>query len=366
MAENSSLPALLPELLANIIVAANGTNETEDVNATALTKHELKIVEICTEGWYPPNHMLFQLGNMGLLAAFMLPTNSKYGALFLHSFLVLGFLFFCTWAWVVLCAPDIFSWNFAFLLINAVHMFSILYRLRPVKFSPELEEIYESIFQPLKFPRHLFKKLTSSEYATLLNLNPGASYAAAEMTKTDRLALLISGNVKVISQNQVLHHIRPKEFFDSPEFESTRTGEEKFQVSIVAVSHCRYIYWKREALHDLYVKEQYLAQIMSTIIGRDIANKLYALNDKLKRRGSRMDIRLPSVTSIMSANELRASFIRHLNSPSLFSQCPESVMTMGVTQEDDSVFEDAIDEKTVFCPNGQTNTMAKEADEEMT
>lgn len=36
--------------------------------------------------------------------------------------------------------------------------------------------------------------------------------------------------MKVYSQQNLLHHIQEMEFIDSPEFESSVTGEEKFQV----------------------------------------------------------------------------------------------------------------------------------------
>lgn len=58
------------------------------------------------------------------------------------------------WAWAVICAPDIFSWNFSFMVINSVQMLFILYRVRPIKFTPELEDVYNSMFKPLKVSRY--------------------------------------------------------------------------------------------------------------------------------------------------------------------------------------------------------------------
>ncbi|KAK0047285.1 blood vessel epicardial substance-B, partial [Biomphalaria pfeifferi] len=51
-------------------------------------------------------------------------------------------------------------------------------------------------------------------------------------------------------------------------------------VSIVAAGLCRYIFWPRQSVEYLLIKEPYLACIMKTLIGRDITNKLYALNEK--------------------------------------------------------------------------------------
>ena len=64
-----------------------------------------------------------------------------------------GFVLMSVWAWVILCAPDFFSWNFTFLLLNAIQMLLLLYRIRPIKFCAELEELYRDVFQPLKVSR---------------------------------------------------------------------------------------------------------------------------------------------------------------------------------------------------------------------
>lgn len=59
-------------------------------------------------------------------------------------------MLFSAWAWNIICAPDVFTWNFAFMLMNMAQVFHILYQLRPVKFDPELEEAYHALFEPFK------------------------------------------------------------------------------------------------------------------------------------------------------------------------------------------------------------------------
>lgn len=62
---------------------------------------------------------------------------------------VLGFLLYSTWAWNIICAPDVFSWNFTFMLLNMGQTLYIIYQMRPVKVNRELEAMYEALFQPL-------------------------------------------------------------------------------------------------------------------------------------------------------------------------------------------------------------------------
>ncbi|XP_064617533.1 popeye domain-containing protein 3-like isoform X3 [Liolophura sinensis] len=246
----------------------------------------------------PANHIIYHLANLAICVGLFAPSGT-YGVLFLHTLFMFGFLLMSVWAWMILCAPDVFSWNFAFMVINGIQMLFITYRIRRIKFCEELEEVYDSLFAPLRVSRAMYKKLTSPEHCTLMTLHPGESYATQSITKTDKLGLLVSGVINVYSSQTFLHHIYERQFIDSPEFESSVTGEEKYGVSIIGATSCRYIFWPRQALEYLLIKEPYLANLMNIIIGRDIATKLYALNDKAGsyQGGGRVDIRLPSLSS---------------------------------------------------------------------
>lgn len=299
-----SSPAIQAALLHNNgpVISGNSSGiakQASDANGTGMTSFGFNApfsVAGCSS-WQPVNHVLFQLANAALGIGLMAP-DGTYGVLFLHSTFLLGFLLLSAWSWVILCAPDFFSWNFAFMVMNGIQILLITYQIRPVKFCDELEEVYVSVFQPLRVPRGIFKKLTNAEYCTLMTLYQGECYATQSITKTDKLGLLISGMLSVYSSRNFLHHIYQGQFIDTPEFESSVSGEEKYQVSIVADTTCRYIFWSRHSLEYLMIKEPYLAAVLSLIFGRDITNKLYALNEKvLTPRGSRMDIRLPSISS---------------------------------------------------------------------
>ncbi|OWF52517.1 popeye domain-containing protein 3-like [Mizuhopecten yessoensis] len=260
--------------------------------------------------WSSSNHFLFQVANVVILIGLCSP-DRKNGVLFMHSSFVLGFLLLSIWSWVILCAPDFFSWNFAFMVINAFQALFIMYNIRPVKFCVELEEIYVRLFQPLKIPRSLFKKLTCADFCTLTTLHEGEAYCSQAISKTDRLGLLISGRMNVYHHHNILHQIQEMEFIDSPEFESGVSGDEKYQVSIYAVATCRYIFWPRQSLEYLLIKEPYLANVINAMLGRDITTKLYALNEKVTSpKGARMDIRLPTVSSTIKAKpDLRKTVV---------------------------------------------------------
>lgn len=75
-----------------------------------------------------------------------------------------------------------------------------------------------------------FKKLVSEQFAQIVTLHIGEAYAMQNITKTDRLGLLMSGKANVLQDHQLLHPIGPCEFLDSPEFESRGSSEDKFKV----------------------------------------------------------------------------------------------------------------------------------------
>lgn len=78
----------------------------------------------------------------------------------------------------------------------------------------------------------------------------------------------------------------------------------------MAASSCRYVYWQRSSLEYLFVKEPYLASVVTTLIARDITTKLYAMNNKIvTERGSHLDIRLPSISHalVRSPRRLRSA-----------------------------------------------------------
>ena len=68
-------------------------------------------------------------------------------------YLLSGFMLLSSWAWVIFCAPDFFSWNFAFMVINVIQMLFLMYHIRPIKFVEDLEDMYNAMFQPMKVSR---------------------------------------------------------------------------------------------------------------------------------------------------------------------------------------------------------------------
>lgn len=73
------------------------------------------------------------------------------------------------------------------------------------------------------------------------------------------------------------------------------------QVTLTAEEDSRYVSWRRRRLYTLMSKERYIARVFSVMLGYDIAEKLYNLNNKLYiKSGVLLDIRLPSLYHVLA------------------------------------------------------------------
>ncbi|XP_049846607.1 blood vessel epicardial substance-like [Schistocerca gregaria] len=115
-------------------------------------------VSYCTQ-WASINHVYFQLANTFFFLSYLAP-NGMYGILYLRCTLLVGCAFFALWGWTVMCSFDAFLWNAAFVCINFIHVCVLLYYLRPVKFSREVEEPpwYDSISFQENYVLNIYNK----------------------------------------------------------------------------------------------------------------------------------------------------------------------------------------------------------------
>lgn len=132
-------------------------------------------------------------------------------------------------------------------------------------------------------------------------------------TSIDKLSLLVSGRIRVTVDGEFLHYIFPFQFLDSPEWDSLKPTEEGiFQVTLTAETDCRYVSWRRKKLYLLLAQHRYISRLFSVLIGSDIADKLYALNDRVYiGKRYHYDIRLPNFYQMSSPEMSRSTLTEH-------------------------------------------------------
>ncbi|KAF3694544.1 Popeye domain-containing 2 [Channa argus] len=245
---------------------------------------------------------MYHLGNTILFLGYM-GGSGAYGCLFIFGFLAPAFLCLTLWGWMTMCGLDVFTWNLLLLLACLAQICHLLYRLHQEGIrSEELTSLYQAVYLPLGVSVQVFKEITSAFENKVVELKAGETYAVEGKTPIDQLSFLLSGRINVSLEGQFLHYIHRHQFLDSPEWESLRPNEEgKFQVTLTAEEDSRYISWRRRRLYTLISKDRYIARLFSVMLGHDIAEKLYNLNNKLYiKTGVLLDIRLPSLYHVLA------------------------------------------------------------------
>ncbi|XP_044063793.1 blood vessel epicardial substance isoform X1 [Siniperca chuatsi] len=296
MSSTPELPALLFNTLPSFSSATPRVLAVEP-NAT-----------LCQE-WEQAHHLLFHLGNLSLLLGLVIPTTLGLHMILLRLLLMTGCGLFIVWATLYRCNLDVMVWNVVFLVVNFMHLFFLLYKRRPIKIDRELRSVYKRMFEPLHVQEALFRRLTG-QFCTIQTLKKGQAYAAEDKTSVDeRLSILLKGKIKVSYRGHFLHNIYTNSFIDSPEFRSTEMHRgEKFQVTIIAEENCKFLCWSRERLTYFLESDTFLNEVFRYLIGKDITNKLYSLNDPtLSDKAVKKMDRQPSLCSQLSMMQMRNS-----------------------------------------------------------
>ncbi|KAM5280964.1 popeye domain-containing protein 2 [Ctenodactylus gundi] len=255
---------------------------------------------VCT-GWKQGvEGAVYHLANSILLLGFM-GGSGVYGCFYLFGFLGTGYLCCILWGWFDACGLDIVLWSVLLAVACVLQLAHLVYRLRVDTLPEEFDLLYKTLWLPLQVPLHTYKEVVHCCQAQVLTLATEQTYAVEGETPIDRLSLLLSGRVRVCQDGQFLHYIFPYQFMDSPEWESLHPSEEGvFQVTLTAETECSYISWPRKSLHHLLTKERYICRLFSVMLGYDISEKLYTLNEKLFAKfGLRFDVRLPSLYHVL-------------------------------------------------------------------
>ncbi|XP_043366655.1 blood vessel epicardial substance isoform X1 [Dermochelys coriacea] len=297
----------------------------------------LPVNETACENWSEVHHLVFHVANTCFAVGLVIPTTLNFHMIFLRGLLATGCVLFIIWAMLYRCALDIMIWNSVFLVVNFLHFIYLLYKRRPIpvlllhcltpsvvlcpedggsemlpnqiKIEKEFSSLYKRMFQPLHVPPELFQRLTG-QFCNIQTLKTGQAYAAEDKTSVDdRLSILLKGKMKVSYRGHFLHNVYPCAFIDSPEFRSTQMNRgEKFQVTITADDNCKFLCWSRERLTYFLESEPFLYEIFRYLIGKDITNKLYSLNDPtLNDKTSKKMEQQPSLCSQLSVMQMRNS-----------------------------------------------------------
>lgn len=144
--------------------------------------------------WHEAQHVLYQLANLFLLAAYLLPV--RWPVAFRRSLAACSCLFVLLWTVRdvrnLTCHYDVFVWSLTILLANLGHLLRAAYHCMPERLTHGEELAYQRLFAPARVPRVVFKELVT--IATGQELPRGEVYAKEGQDKVgERLSLLLVG-----------------------------------------------------------------------------------------------------------------------------------------------------------------------------
>jgi len=270
----------------------------------------------CTE-WLGANHTYFQIANLFLAFTYFVPNTIK-GFLLLRFFLGTAGFFFSMWAGIILCAADTLAWNIVFIVVNFGHASYMLYKMRRINFDDENELVYTTLFESLGIERW--------QYAPLANIStvkeiPNTEILAIEnKTQGECVSIITSGSIRVEKHNKFLNRLMPYAFIDSPEWiMSTQSGGAMpvtYEVTVISEG-CVIIQWQRKTLLKILRTNTFVKNVFDSIIGRDIASKLFDSQKSLMQHVSvNVDTQsLPSVVYEPSGDTTRQTKAKGATEP---------------------------------------------------
>uniref|UniRef100_A0A672RI51 Blood vessel epicardial substance n=1 Tax=Sinocyclocheilus grahami TaxID=75366 RepID=A0A672RI51_SINGR len=251
------------------------------------------------QDWEQSHHLLFHLANLSLGLGFLIPSTIALHMIFLRLLLMTGCCLFIAWATLYRCTLDVMVWNVVFLLVNFMHFFFLLYKRRPIKIDRELKSLFKRMFEPLHVREALFQRLTG-QFCTIQTLKKGQAYAAEDKTSVDeRLTFTFICHMHM-----------------------------NIQVTITAEENCKLLCWSRERLTYFLESESFLNEVFRYLIGKDITNKLYSLNDPtLSDKAVKKMDRQPSLCSQLSMMQMRNSMASTSDTDDVLNQILRSGST---------------------------------------
>jgi len=216
-----------------------------------------------------------------LLASYLTPTYCRWGRA--GHYLGISVSHFLLSASLFPSFGEPLFWQLGLGLVSLSLAVYVCYTARTMRFDPDIEKVYTELFLPLRISRPDFRKLISSNVASVLSLHPGECYSVAGATSSQpRLALLISGSCSVSNPSSGnLGKVLPLQFLDSPEYEAAQgrgplleAGPRLFQVTISSLVTSRILVWEREGLEYLLARDAMANAVFAALISRDVCQKL--------------------------------------------------------------------------------------------
>lgn len=258
----------------------------------------------CRE-WRVAHHFVYQLGNLFLAAAFIIPDDYRHHTKLFRVTLCVGCACLAVWGAAVTCRVDVIAWYSVFVAVNSFQLVLLAFSScggggdAQLAVQPAcLADVYARVFKPMSVTRRQFVELIST--AWIDDFVAGTSIMLENASPIgDRLSLLLSGRLRVTNSGVCLHSIQPHQFVNSVEFDSAVHSQDTCQVSVTAEQNSRLVTWDSSHLRQYLASDLHLSTVFDLVIGNDIASKLYSIKCRPRHAAAAApSVRVPATRSL--------------------------------------------------------------------
>ena len=165
-----------------------------------------------------------------------------------------------------------FGWSVLFTAINVFQLWRLVLERRPVKLTPEEEEVRQLAFRELA-PREVLRLLSLGSWSTAKS----GERLLAQGKPVDSLSFIVRGKVDVKKDGQVLGELGPGQIVGSALLLTGATSE----VEAVTVEASRLLRWEPKTLERYLDAHAETRLVFQRHLGRDLAAKLHHMGAKV-------------------------------------------------------------------------------------
>ena len=161
--------------------------------------------------------------------------------------------------WIVI------GWSLVFIAIHAFSLVSLIRERNGVSFTPEEEEIFETVFHDFS-PVEFMKLLRIGEWRSI-NQN---EVLVREGERVGEIIFIYNGEASISSKGKMINSLRDGAFIGEMEFLSEKAAT----ATVQSTSPLRCMVWSRDELKQLLVRNPSMYSGIHSVLSADLVQKL--------------------------------------------------------------------------------------------
>lgn len=159
----------------------------------------------------------------------------------------------------------VIGWSVVFIVINVFNIFILFNERRSVSFTPEEQEMYETVFQGLS-PVEFMKLLRIGQWRQV----DTGQILIKEGQKVDEILFIYNGQAEVHHGGKILNYLKDGAFIGEMEY----TEDKPAGATVKTTSPTRIMAWSTAEIKKLSLRNPSMQTTLQTIFSMDLTQKL--------------------------------------------------------------------------------------------